>query len=61
LTAAGCFGGLTIYENLRLSLQARHPRRFDIWRDVDRSDLVTVAGDLVAPLRRKSDERVSIA
>ena len=29
------FGGLSIYENLRLSLQARHPGRFDIWRDID--------------------------
>jgi branched-chain amino acid transport system ATP-binding protein len=29
------FKGLSIYENLRLSLQARHPARFNIWRDVD--------------------------
>jgi len=29
------FKGLTIYENLRLSLQARHPGRFDAWRDID--------------------------
>jgi ABC-type branched-subunit amino acid transport system ATPase component/ABC-type branched-subunit amino acid transport system permease subunit len=29
------FRGLTIYENLRLSLQARRPMRFDIWRDID--------------------------
>jgi ABC-type branched-subunit amino acid transport system ATPase component/ABC-type branched-subunit amino acid transport system permease subunit len=29
------FKGLTIYENLRLSLQARHPARFNAWRDVD--------------------------
>jgi branched-chain amino acid transport system ATP-binding protein len=29
------FGGLSIYENLRLSLQARHPMRFNIWRDID--------------------------
>src|SRR5579883_1275817 len=29
------FRGLTIYENLRLSLQARHPMRFNIWRDID--------------------------
>ena len=29
------FRGLPIYENLRLSLQARHPARFDAWRDVD--------------------------
>jgi ABC-type branched-subunit amino acid transport system ATPase component/ABC-type branched-subunit amino acid transport system permease subunit len=29
------FRGLSIYENLRLSLQARSPGRFNIWRDVD--------------------------
>ncbi len=28
------FKGLTIEENLRLSLQARHPGRFNLWRDV---------------------------
>jgi ABC-type branched-subunit amino acid transport system ATPase component/ABC-type branched-subunit amino acid transport system permease subunit len=30
------FKGLSIYENLRLSLQARHPGRFNAWRDIDR-------------------------
>jgi branched-chain amino acid transport system ATP-binding protein len=29
------FHNLSIYENLRLSLQARHPAYFNIWRDVD--------------------------
>ncbi|MYZ46349.1 branched-chain amino acid ABC transporter ATP-binding protein/permease [Propylenella binzhouense] len=29
------FRGLSIYENLRLSLQACHPGRFNAWRDVD--------------------------
>jgi len=29
------FRGLPLYENLRLSVQARHPARFDAWRDVD--------------------------
>jgi branched-chain amino acid transport system ATP-binding protein len=29
------FHGLSIYENMRLSLQARHPARFNIWRDID--------------------------
>src|SRR6185437_7720434 len=29
------FRTLPIYENLRLSLQARHPGRFNIWRDID--------------------------
>ena len=30
------FRGLSIYENLRLSLQAQHPMRFNIWRDIRR-------------------------
>ncbi len=29
------FRGLSIYENLRLSLQAQHTGRFNAWRDVD--------------------------
>lgn len=29
------FRGLPIYENLRLSLQARHVARFNMWRDID--------------------------
>ena len=29
------FRNLTIYENLRLSLQAQHPGRFNFWRDID--------------------------
>ncbi|MEH2532333.1 branched-chain amino acid transport system ATP-binding protein [Bradyrhizobium sp. AZCC 1588] len=29
------FKGLSIYENLRLSLQAQSPGRFDLWRDID--------------------------
>ena len=29
------FRNLSIYENLRLSLQAQHPARFNAWRDVD--------------------------
>jgi branched-chain amino acid transport system ATP-binding protein len=29
------FRRLSIYENLRLSLQARHPARFNAWRDID--------------------------
>src|SRR3546814_10432947 len=29
------FEGLSIYENLRLSLQARHRGHFDPWHDVD--------------------------
>src|SRR5664279_1343538 len=29
------FRGLSIYENLRLSLQAQRPMRFNAWRDID--------------------------
>ena len=29
------FRGLSIYENLRLSLQAQSSMRFNIWRDID--------------------------
>jgi len=29
------FKGLSIYENLRLSLQARHASRFNMWKDID--------------------------
>jgi ABC-type branched-subunit amino acid transport system ATPase component/ABC-type branched-subunit amino acid transport system permease subunit len=29
------FRGLSIYENLRLSVQAQHAMRFNIWRDID--------------------------
>ncbi|HEY9549659.1 MAG TPA: branched-chain amino acid ABC transporter ATP-binding protein/permease, partial [Kiloniellaceae bacterium] len=29
------FEGLTIYENLRLSMQARHPGHYNFWRDID--------------------------
>jgi branched-chain amino acid transport system ATP-binding protein len=32
------FRGLSIYENLRLSLQAQRPMRFNIWHDIDRFD-----------------------
>ena len=29
------FRGLSVYENLRLSLQAHHPARFNAWNDID--------------------------
>jgi len=29
------FKGLSVHENLRLSVQARHPGRFNAWRDID--------------------------
>ncbi|NYZ17662.1 ATP-binding cassette domain-containing protein [Azospirillum sp. RWY-5-1] len=34
------FNGLTIFENLRLSVQAKHGCGFDAWRDIDRYDRV---------------------
>jgi branched-chain amino acid transport system ATP-binding protein len=37
------FRGLTIYENLRLSLQAQSTDRFNIWRDVD--DFTDIHGE----------------
>jgi branched-chain amino acid transport system ATP-binding protein len=30
------FRSLSIYENVRLSVQAQHPARFNLWRDIDR-------------------------
>ncbi|MBR1121169.1 ATP-binding cassette domain-containing protein [Bradyrhizobium lablabi] len=42
------FRELTIYENLRLSLQARHPMRFNIWRDIDSySEVHAEAAELI--------------
>jgi ABC-type branched-subunit amino acid transport system ATPase component/ABC-type branched-subunit amino acid transport system permease subunit len=42
------FRGLSIYENMRLSLQARHPARFNIWRDIDSyADIHTETAELV--------------
>jgi branched-chain amino acid transport system ATP-binding protein len=41
------FRGLSIYENLRLSLQAQSPGRFNIWRDIDSfGDIHTETADL---------------
>jgi ABC-type branched-subunit amino acid transport system ATPase component/ABC-type branched-subunit amino acid transport system permease subunit len=42
------FKGLTIYENLRLSLQARHAARFNAWHDVDHyADIHTETAELM--------------
>ena len=43
------FRGLSIYENLRLSLQARHAKRFNFWTDVD--SLPDVHADTVDLIR----------
>jgi branched-chain amino acid transport system ATP-binding protein len=42
------FKGLSIYENLRLSLQAQSPGRFNIWRDIDSyPDVHTQTAELI--------------
>jgi branched-chain amino acid transport system ATP-binding protein len=53
------FRGLSIYENLRLSVQARHPKRFNLWIDTD--DLLDVhadTGDLIRYLGLEGFERM---
>jgi len=42
------FNGSSIYEDIRLSLQARHTGRFNIWRDIDSySDIHAETADLI--------------
>jgi ABC-type branched-subunit amino acid transport system ATPase component/ABC-type branched-subunit amino acid transport system permease subunit len=42
------FRGLSIYENLRLSVQARHPMRFNLWHDIDNyADVHAEAAELI--------------
>ncbi len=42
------FKGLSIYENLRLSLQAQNAGRFDLWRDIDHyEDIHTETAELI--------------
>ncbi|WP_226626201.1 branched-chain amino acid ABC transporter ATP-binding protein/permease [Alloyangia pacifica] len=42
------FEGVSIRENLRLSFQAKHPGRFNIWRDVDSySDIDAETAELI--------------
>ena len=43
------FKGLSIYENLRLSLQARAPGRFNVWRDID--DFTAVHAETAALIK----------
>ena len=53
------FRGLTIHENLRLSLQARHPARFNLWRDVDHyADIQAETAELVHFLGLEGIERI---
>jgi branched-chain amino acid transport system ATP-binding protein len=53
------FRGLSIYENLRLSLQARSPVRFNIWHDIDSfPDIHAETAELVKFLGLEGIERV---
>jgi branched-chain amino acid transport system ATP-binding protein len=54
------FGGLTVYENLRLSLQARHAARFNAWRDIDTfADIHAETAELVRFLGLEGIEAVA--
>jgi ABC-type branched-subunit amino acid transport system ATPase component/ABC-type branched-subunit amino acid transport system permease subunit len=53
------FKNLPIYENLRLSLQARHPGRFNIWRDTDScKDVHTETAELIKFLGLEGIEHI---
>jgi branched-chain amino acid transport system ATP-binding protein len=53
------FRGLSIYENLRLSLQAQHPMRFNAWRDIDSySDVHAETAELVRFLGLEGIEEI---
>ena len=53
------FRGLSIYENLRLSVQACHPARFDPWRDVERySEVDAQTAELVRFLGLEGIEEI---
>ncbi|MBV6273081.1 ATP-binding cassette domain-containing protein [Alcaligenaceae bacterium CGII-47] len=54
------FKGLSIYENLRLSLHARHPSRFNMWRDTDSyRDVHTETAELMKFLGLQGMEEVN--
>jgi ABC-type branched-subunit amino acid transport system ATPase component/ABC-type branched-subunit amino acid transport system permease subunit len=53
------FRGLSIYENLRLSLQAQHPERFNIWKDTDSyPDVQTETAELIRYLGLEGMEQM---
>jgi branched-chain amino acid transport system ATP-binding protein len=53
------FRELTIYENLRLSLQAQHAMRFNIWRDIDSyPDVHAQAAELIKFLGLEGIEEI---
>ena len=54
------FRGLSVYENLRLSLQARHPARFNAWRDIDTfADIHAETAELVRFLGLEGIEEIA--
>jgi branched-chain amino acid transport system ATP-binding protein/branched-chain amino acid transport system permease protein len=54
------FRGLSIYENLRLSLQARSPIRFNVWRDIDHyGDIHAETAELVKFLGLEGIEAIN--
>jgi branched-chain amino acid transport system ATP-binding protein len=53
------FRGLSVYENLRLSVQAQHPKRFNAWVDVDRcADIHAETGELIRYLGLEGIEQM---
>ena len=53
------FRGLSIYENLRLSLQAQSPGRFNVWRDIDSyPDIHAETAELIKFLGLQGIERI---
>jgi branched-chain amino acid transport system ATP-binding protein len=56
------FGGLTIEENIRLAVQARHARRFAVWRSsATLADVNAETAELLAYLGLKGTERAEAA
>jgi branched-chain amino acid transport system ATP-binding protein len=53
------FRNLSIYENVRLSLQARHPGRFNLWRDIySYGDIHTETAELIRFLGLEGIENI---
>jgi branched-chain amino acid transport system ATP-binding protein len=53
------FRGLSIYENLRLSLQAQSPGRFNVWHDIDSyPDIHAETAELIKFLGLQGIERI---
>jgi len=53
------FRGLSIYENLRLSLQAQSPMRFNLWRDIDSyTEIRTETAELIKFLGLEGIEEI---